>query len=45
VTLAGIDYAVQTLWFSCSRMALNVPDEGHSRNVSCALTLISTFLL
>jgi hypothetical protein len=24
---------------------LSVPDEGHSRNVSCALDLISTFLL
>jgi len=23
----------------------NVPDEGYSRNVSCALNLISTFLL
>jgi len=24
---------------------LSVPDEGYSRNVSCALNLISTFLL
>jgi len=26
-------------------LALSVPDEGYSRNVLCALNLISTFLL
>ena len=26
-------------------LALRVPDEGYSRNASCALNLISTFLL
>jgi hypothetical protein len=26
-------------------LILNVPDEGYSRNVSCALKSISTFLL
>jgi len=42
-------------WFSCSQrfknylafkyLALSVPDEGYSRNISCTLNLISTFLL
>ena len=27
------------------KVILSVPDEGYSRNVSCALKLISTFLL
>jgi hypothetical protein len=26
-------------------LILSVPDEGYSRNVSCTLTLISSFLL
>jgi hypothetical protein len=26
------------------KVILNVPDEGYSRNASCALNLISTFL-
>ena len=26
-------------------MSLSVPDEGYSRNASCALNLISTFLM
>ena len=27
------------------KVILSVPDEGYSRNASCALNLISTFLL
>ena len=27
------------------KVILSVPDEGYSRNVSCALNLMSTFLL
>ena len=27
------------------KVILSVPDEGYSRNMSCALNLISTFLL
>jgi hypothetical protein len=27
----------------CRIMALNIPDEGHCRNASCSLNLISTF--
>ena len=43
-------YHVEALWFSCSQRfftyisTLNVPDEGYSRNASCALNLMSTFL-
>ena len=50
-------YPVWGLWFSCSQdylviwlsdilaLSLSVPDEGYSRNASCALNLISTFIL
>jgi hypothetical protein len=31
-------------WFSETFRLLSVPDEGYSRNPSCALNLISTFL-
>jgi hypothetical protein len=33
---------VYALWFTCSQ---NSPEDGYSRNASCALNLISTFLL
>ena len=32
------------IWIS-NILALSVPDEGYSRNASCALSMISTFLL
>ena len=35
---------VVIIWFS-NLLILSVPDEGYSRNASCALNLISTFLL
>ena len=35
---------VKIIWIS-NILALTVPDEGYSRNASCALNLISTFLL
>ena len=50
VTLADYGYPVEALWFSCSQRlvnyisTLNVPNEGYSRNASCALNLMSTFL-
>ena len=34
----------KTIWLS-NILALSVHNEGYSRNVSCALNLISTFLL
>jgi len=55
VTLTDHDYSVYAFWFSCSKdfkiillsniLSLSVPHEGYSRNTSCALNLISTFLL
>ena len=50
----GLDEYALALWFTCSQKVLNyfsnistlsVPDERYSRNVSCALNLISTFSL
>ena len=32
------------IWLS-NQSILSIPDEGYSRNTSCALNLISTFLL
>ena len=55
MTLAEFGYSVYDLCYSCSQnilftwlsnlSILSVPDEGYSRNASCALNLISTFLL
>jgi len=40
VTCAPKDFKIILL---SNILALSVPDEGYSRNVSCALNLISTF--
>ena len=52
VTVADFGYPVQAFWFYCCQKLiwlsnlsiLSVPDEGYSRNASCALNQISTFL-
>ena len=55
MTLAAFVYPVFVLWFYWSQnlkiiwlsnlSILSLPDEGYSRNASCAPNLISTFLL
>jgi hypothetical protein len=34
----------ENIWLS-NLLIMSVPDEGYSRNVSCTLNLISTFLI
>jgi len=38
-------HIVNFLLLLSNLLTLSIPDEGYSRNVSCALNLISTFLL
>ena len=51
--LADFGYPVKAFWFYCSQtlnylvfqsVDFDLPDEGYSTKVSCALNLISTFL-
>ena len=44
-TLPELDIPVLELMTQVSFSILSVPDEGYSKNASCALILISTFLI
>ena len=43
--LRSVAYYLSCLFWFSNILTISVPDEGYSRNTSCAINLLSTFLL